>query len=194
MAIEINESTVNSYRANLEVQMNLHASLYDTVPRWGNYVGNGPNDAWNKADAALKTWPSLAPGYAAAGAFPRTGAGAAQASRVLRAVMEAEAHAGKAGAGDPLHVGFGGDPEQAADFDHDFEHGAAAAAHDLRGEIAANSKFAGCSLHNVASAALRGNAVAYVRDADAAIFIGEGESDIDIAGAGASSRRPPQPN
>ena len=152
--------------------------------RAGVIVGNGPNDAWSKADAALKTWPSLAPQYAATGGFPRTAVGALQAQRALATVQAAEAASGKAGAGDPLHVGFGGDPKQEAAFDHDFEHGAAAAAGDLRGEVAANTKFAMRSEVNSGAAARAGDLVGAERDHAAAQFIGVAESDLDRAAAG----------
>ena len=151
------------------------------VPRWGNYVGNGGNDAWIKADAALKTWPSLFPEYSAAGKFPRTGIGAAQASGLLYKLNAAEA---KAGVGDPLHVGLGGDPEQKAAFDHDFEHGVAAAAHDLKGEVTANLRFAIRSEVNSDAAFRRGDLFNGMRDHYAGRFIGEGEAGLDRAVAG----------
>ena len=177
----ISADTIRDYTAHLNAAVGADKSVYALVPSWGNYVGNGANDAWAKADAALKTWPSTFPEYAATGDFPRTGLGAAQAGRLLRNLQTAEA---KAKLDDPLHIGFGGDPEQRAAFDHDFEHGVAAAAHDLKGEVAADAKFAVRSEVNAGSALRQGDLVHAGLDHAAARFIGEGEVDLDGAVGG----------
>ncbi len=170
MSIQITDADVTHY--NDAINSYPVDLLHAIVPRWSNYVGNGPNDAWNKGKALIAAFPQDFPGYASAGEFPHTVQGGIDLTLALQTFCQAEATSNLTGGVDPMSLCPTSDPEGGNAQTHDVTHGVANANGDFLGQVGSNSNFALSSLANAFGAVSHGDLLGMGRNAGAALFIG----------------------
>lgn len=187
--IIVDNDSIKRYFINLGILIRLRAGPNALVPRWGKYIGNGPNDAWNKADAAIRTWPELDARYALRREFPRSRPGALAAVQALRLLANLEKRLQKGHVDDPLQVDTQGSPEEEAALRHDFALSVAVQTHDLIGELNANNQFAQSMNKAGDMRAATGHPIQANLDYGAAKFIGYGANGAALNGAAKDQAR-----